>query len=444
MKITPIGATQGIVTGSSCLVTADSGESILIDLGMYQGSPELEKLNQLPIDCNCSQLLGAILTHAHLDHCGRLPVLLHQGFTQKIYMTPPTKDLAELVLLDSAHIAAEYKYHAPLYTQDDVNKLFSRVQTVDYETDLTIGNFTVRFNDAGHILGSASIEVIDNSATTGFRKAVFSGDLGNSPEDIVRPTEVITSADVVVMESTYGDRLHPQEKPINMIQSEINAIETDGGTLLIPAFSLERSQEILHHIGHLKRSGLIKPETPVYLDGPMAEKATVIYEKYPQYYNQEFEHDLKTIGNPMQFAGLVMIQSGRESQHLSKDPQAKVIVAGSGMMSGGRIMNHAINYLPLPSTRVLIVGYQAEGTVGRQLLDGAKYVDIYDKSIEVNAHISETQAMSSHADQSQLLKWLSSIQGVKQVILAHGEDGPRQALAAKITEQFGITDVLLP
>ena len=443
MNITALGANHGKVTGSSYLLTSSSGQSILIDLGMYQGSPELEKLNRLPLDCDCSSLLGVVLTHAHLDHCGRLPILLHQGFTKNIWMTPPTRDLSELVLLDSAHIASEDKLHPPIYTKDDVLKLFSLVKTVEYETPLEIGDFTIVFNDAGHILGSSTIEVVDNSSQDDYKKVVFSGDLGNSPQDIVRPTEVITSADIVVMESTYGDRLHPDLEPINAIQAEINAIENFGGTLLIPAFSLERSQEILHHIGHLKRSGKVKPDTIVYLDGPMAQKATAIYEKYPQYYNQEFSNDFKN-GNPMVFEGLIAVQSSRESQQISQDPTSKVIIAGSGMMSGGRILNHAINYLPLTSTRVLIVGFQGLGTIGRQLLEGAKFVEIYERKVEVNASINETQAMSSHADQTGLLKWLSTIRGVKRVILTHGEDLPRQTLAEEITARFGITDIQMP
>lgn len=443
MQIIPLGAIHNIVTGSSYQLISDGGQSILIDFGMYQGSLELEQLNQTPLNCDIQKLSGVILTHAHLDHCGRLPLLLRQGFSKNIYMTPPTKELAELVLLDSAHIAAEDQSHPPIYSKEDVGKIFSLVKTVDYQTPFSLGDFLITFNDAGHILGSATIEIIDQSARGEFKKVVFSGDLGNSPEDIVRPTQKITSADIVVMESTYGDRLHPSDLPLNMIQSEINAIETNGGTLLIPAFSLERSQELLHHIGHLKRSGRVKSETPVFLDGPMAQKATLIYEKYPQYFNREFAADFKD-GNPMIFAGLTVTQSGHQSQQLSNNPEPKVIIAGSGMMNGGRILNHALKYLSDSTTRVLIVGYQAEGTIGRQLLDGAKYVQIYDKNVEVKAHINETQAMSSHADQSQLLKWLGTIKGIKQIILTHGEETPRTVLAAKITDQFAVTDILLP
>lgn len=428
MKIKFLGA-SGTVTGSSYVLTTDSGQSILIDLGLFQGIEEVEQLNYEPFDYDCSQLSGAILTHAHLDHCGRLPILLPRGFKGTIWMTAPTRDLTELSLLDSAKIAQEddKKY---LYDRTLALKTFKHFGTKKYREPFTIGEFTVTLRDAGHILGSASLEVSD-----GEQKIVFSGDLGNSPEALVCETEMIDSADMVVMESTYGDRLHPREDPAHKVQEEINIVEKSGGTLLIPAFSLERTQELAHMIRHLKIGGKIAAQTSVYMDSPMGNKATEIYKKYPQLFNAHIQSELMGEG-AFDFPAV--------SYKFSEQSGPKVIIAGSGMMTGGRILRHAANYLPMASTRLLIVGYQGEGTVGRELVEGKSKVTIDGREVKVAATISETQAMSSHADQGQLLVWLKHIKNIKKVFLTHGEDGPRAILAKKISQELGIGDVIMP
>jgi metallo-beta-lactamase family protein len=297
--------------------------------------------------------------------------------------------------------------------------------------------------DAGHILGSAMLEIVDRQPSSSITKIVFSGDLGNSPEPLLQPTEVLKTAGAVVMESTYGDRLHPDLDPQTIVQSEINSIEKSGGTLLIPAFSLERTQELQHMIMHLKKAGRIANQTPIFLDSPMAQNATRIYLKYPQLFNDHLQSELAN-NNPFEFPGIVNVDKPAVSQAIGGQVGPKVIIAGSGMMTGGRIVGHAARYLPDSSTRVLIVGYQGEETLGREILEGQKKVVIDGVTINVKATITSNQGMSSHADQAQLLGWLKNITGIEKVCLTHGEDPARQVLATKITEELGLSNISQP
>jgi metallo-beta-lactamase family protein len=441
MYIKFLGA-AGTVTGSSYILTSGSGQSILIDLGMFQGTQEIDELNYKPYDYDLSKLLGAVLTHAHLDHCGRLPILSSHGFRGPIWMTDATADLTELSLLDSAKIAEKNSVHA-LYDTDLAIRTIDRFSVSPYHEPINIGDFVVTFHDAGHILGSASLEIEDTKADYEIKKIVFSGDLGNTPEDIVRATEYIESADAVVMESTYGNRLHPDEDPSDIIQSEINAIEKEQTTLLIPAFSMDRTQEILHRIKHLKDDGKIQANTSIYLDGPMAQKATAIYLGYPKMFNEHIQSEMGG-GGPFDFPGLTVVRSHQESERLRNGYGPKVIIAGSGMMTGGRILGHASYFLPDSKNRLLIVGYQGEETLGREILEGAKLVKIDEVDVPVNASVNTTHAMSSHADQGQLLDWLKHISGVKKLFLTHGEDDARKVLAEKVKENLGISDITMP
>jgi metallo-beta-lactamase family protein len=441
VKLKFLGA-AGTVTGSSYVLTSGSGKSILIDLGMFQGSPDIEKLNYEPYDYNPSLLAGAVLTHAHLDHCGRLPIITPRGFRGDIYMTPPTRDLTELSLFDSAKIAKDDGRDA-LYDSDLVTQTITKFRTVDYHIPTQIGDFTVTMRDAGHILGSAFLEIVDNKPDSEVKKIVFSGDLGNTPEPLEMATETVDTSDVVVMESTYGDRLHPDGDPLMSIQSEINIIEKSGGTLLIPSFSLDRTQELMHVIMHLKKEGKVMTETPVYMDSPMAQKATTVYVNYPKLFNAHIQSDLK-IGSLFNFPGMNVVNGRNSSQMLHETPGPKVIIAGSGMMTGGRIVGHAAYYLPIESTRLLIVGYQGEGSLGRLLMEGAKQVFIQGEKVEVKGNVHDIQTMSAHADQKQLLAWLSHIKNVKKVILTHGEDPSREALSKIISADLNIKDVGLP
>lgn len=441
MKVKFLGA-SGTVTGSSYILTSGSGQSILIDLGMFQGPPEIEKLNYEPYDFDTSKLIGAVLTHAHLDHCGRIPIIMKGGFKGNIYMTPPTADLAELSLLDTAKIAKEDKSKI-LFNSKEVMDTVHQFVTMEYKKEIHIGSFIVTFRDAGHILGAASLEVVDKNPDSEIKKIVFSGDLGNTPAFLEQETDFITSSDAVIMETTYGDRLHPEENPVDALQSEINAVEINGGTLLIPSFSLDRAQELLHMIMHLKKEGKVLKETLIILDSPMAEKATKIYVDYPKYFNPHAQTDYK-LGELFDFPGLEVTKDWKQSQALHMRTEAKVIIAGSGMMTGGRIIGHSQYYLSDPTTRLMIVGYQADGSLGRELLAGKKEILIDGQKIQVNASVHDTQGMSSHADQKQLLDWLAKIKGVKKLILTHGDDSSREAFSQKVKSDLGIQDIQIP
>jgi len=425
---------SGEVTGSSFLLTTSDDNKYLIDMGLFQGPTEIEELNYTQLKFNPAELRGVFLTHGHLDHCGRLPLLVYGGYFGKIYMSAPTRSFVELILNDSAHLMASDLSHAPLYTMEEVEKVMEIIEVVDYDTEIKLDNIKVTFRDAGHILGSSSIEIFDKGDK---RTIVFSGDLGNTPEDIVKPTTYIEKADIVVMETTYGDKLHPKEDVSKLIQDEINGIEQKGGVLLIPAFSIERTQELLHRIHHLKKEGKVKADTPVFMDSPMAIRATEIFKAFKQFYNDELQAHTT---DPFDFEGLIVTPEAKDSKQIIQAHEPKVIIAGSGMMSGGRIIHHAANYLSSPSTRILFVGYQAEDTMGRDILEGAHHVTIAKKSVKVKAGVSEIKSLSSHADQDKLLAWLEHIQGAKKVFLVHGDTNQRSVFSKLIKGK----EVILP
>lgn len=432
--ITFLGA-SGTVTGSSYFLHEDDGNGILIDMGMFQGSDELERWNYDTIPLHPDNIHAVFLTHAHLDHSGRLPLLRKFGFDGPIFMTEATKMLAELILRDSAHISKEHMAGHELYTESDVEWILGKINVIQYHEPISVGNFTVTFHDAGHILGSAILEVYSKNDKDGVKRIIFSGDLGNYPEEIVKPTEFIKEGDIVLMESTYGDREHSNEKPQQVLKEEINAIEETGGTLLIPSFSVERTQEILHIIDHLKKSEAVRNDTPIYLDSPLAIHVTHVYQQYRVLYNAEVKEHSYT-DDPFNFPGLTMVANYRESADIIHKQGTKVVIAGSGMMNGGRILNHAAESLPYPNTRILFVGFQAEGTIGRAIIEGNKELTINNRQIEVRAQVRKSSCMSSHADQSKLIEWYAKIHGVKKLFLTHGENRQRGVLAETIRERL--------
>jgi len=450
MRIKFLGAT-GVVTGSSYLLTTNKDTQVLVDFGMFQGLPEVSRLSREPLGIEAGKLTAVLLTHAHLDHCGRLPLLVKAGYKGPVYMTEATADLVSLSLRDTAKVMLERMAETGeevLYSDDDVSKLLTLIKTVKYGSEIKIDSLTVVFHDAGHILGSASIEIRYKNSEIGNQESneetvIFSGDLGNSPQDIVMPTETIKKADYVVMETTYGGRLHTLENPTDVIGQEINEVEKTGGTLLIPAFSMERTQELLHRIDHLKKSNRVKQETAVFLDSPLAIAATEVFTKHSELYNAELSKHAK-LDDPFDFPGLVLVEEGWQSKKIKEQDRAKVIIAGSGMMSGGRIMHHAIDFLSDEKTRLLIVGYMAEGTLGRKLMDGEKNVFVDKTPVEVKANVRVVTVMSAHADQPKLLDWLKKIKGVKRVFLTHGEEDQRMALSEEIKKKLAFPDVYLP
>jgi metallo-beta-lactamase family protein len=426
------------VTGSCFSLTGESTH-LLIDFGLFQEDAHTEELNHDLPNTDLSHVDAVLITHAHLDHCGRLPMLAKSGFQGVIYMTPATLDIAGISLTDSAKIGErkqEEENIPALYTQEDVDTVLSWVKTVDYGQTFTCGEYSIVYRDAGHILGSATIEVADKKGEI----VVFSGDLGNSPEDLVEPTTRITKAQTVVMESTYGGETHTTEDIYEVLTHEIHEIEATRGVLLIPAFSIERTQEIIHRIGHLKRQNRISPSTQIFVDSPMAIAVTEIFKKYPDLYNAELAKDTE----PFEFDNLTCTAKAEESKAILHVDAPKVIIAGSGMMNGGRIHFHLKNYLALHNTRLLIVGYQAEGTLGRKLLEGAKRIVLFDDEIAVHATITKIGSMSSHADEPKLLAWLKDIENVKTVFLVHGEDDRRALLAKKIKTEIPSVTVTLP
>lgn len=432
MNIQFLGA-AGTVTGSSFLVKSDRGRQVLVDMGMFQGSPAIEELNNRPISFEASMIQDVFLTHAHLDHVGRMPILMKNGFSGKIYMTAATRDIAEVVLLDAAKIMQQDEEKPILYTKEDVFSLLNHSKIVRYGEEIRLDGVTAVFRDAGHILGSASIELSFDQPET---KVAFSGDIGNSPEELVKPTEYIESANTVVMESTYGGSDHSKEVPAEVLAEEINMIEQGGGALLIPSFSVERTQVLLYLIDQLKNIGKIKADTPVYLDSPMGERVTQIYKSYPDLFSSKLQDELMR-GDPFSFSGLSVVSGHRESQEIHDRAGAKVIIAGSGMMTGGRILEHALYYLPLRNTRLLIVGFQAEETVGRALEEGARRVRIYGENVDVAATVSSLHSLSSHADRTKLLKWLGEVKGASKVCLVHGENSERNALKTEVEKSCG-------
>jgi metallo-beta-lactamase family protein len=441
-KITCIGA-AGTVTGSGFLLSSDNHNPLLIDLGMFQGKDAIPESNNSQISFDVHAIEAVLLTHAHIDHCGRLPLLITYGYTGKIYMTKATRDLVELALYDSAKIAKMKDKNYPLYTEVEVDRLLTQIEIIEYHKSFQIQNYEIVYYDAGHILGSSIIEITDTAATDGIKKIVFSGDLGNSPQDIIRPTEVLNSADVVVMETTYGDKEHIKEDTLEIIQNEINIVEKMSGTLLMPAFSMDRTQVILHRLNHLKKEKRIGEYTPVYLDTPMGIRATMIYKQYKALYNEEASnHALNQ--DIYDFTGLEMVEDSRQSMQLDQKPGVKVIIAGNGMVTGGRILQHAAKFLPKVNTRLLLTGYQAEDTLGRELEEGSKVIFINDKKIKVRSSVTKIEGLSAHADQPKLLSWLSSIKNIKKVILVHGEDPSREAFSVLIKEKLAIPEVVLP
>lgn len=428
-----------MVTGSSYFLSSNQ-TGILVDLGMFQGKPEETELNFVKPGIEFGRLSGVVVTHAHLDHCGRLPMLVGFGFKGPIFMTEATKALAEVVLFDAAKIAREDKLKKVIYTDEDVFEVLKQVVLVEYGKPFMVGEFEVTMVDAGHILGSASVVIKEVSTE---RRVVFSGDLGNSPEPLISPTEWVSRAEIAVVESTYGDEVHQQRSEVERLAEIVKQAEEERGTVLIPSFSIERSQELLYIFDQLKKQGRIRDTVPVFLDSPMAIRATEVFRNFPQLYSERLKAQVKT-DDPFDFPNLILCDTLEKSKQIKNLKGVKVVIAGSGMMTGGRIIHHAINFLGDTKTQLVFVGYQAEGTMGREILDGKKELSIWGKTVKIRAQIKKIETMSSHADQDQLLGWLKKIDGLSKVFLVHGEELPRLVLAEKIKQEILGTEILLP
>jgi len=426
MKLTFLGATRQ-VTGS-CYLLETGTKKILIDCGLFQGSRLAEDQNYEPFPFDPTTIDALCITHAHLDHCGRIPKLIHDGFAGKIIATNPTLDLAVLTLMDSATILAheaERHQKAPLYTGPDVERITSLAVGMSYRTPLQLDeHVTVEFFDAGHILGSAMIRITVDGVSI-----VFSGDIGNPPVPLLNPTDVIGEANYVVMESTYGGRTHedPATRSL-LLGAAIYETATTKGTLMIPAFAMERTQEILYELNTLANEKDIPP-VPVFLDSPLAIKATEVFKHYRDWLNPEAISTLSKDNDLFDFPGLIVTRETEASRSIAKQPSPKVVIAGSGMAQGGRIVHHIQNYIEDSKNQYLIVGYQVHGSLGRKLLDGEKTVRVSGKELNVAAKVHAIGGYSAHADQPKLTHWIKGFDSakLKQIFLTHGEED--QALA---------------
>lgn len=441
IQLTFAGAARQ-VTGS-CYHVTTSTASFLVDCGLFQGSKVSEAQNEDIFPFDAAILDFVVLTHAHLDHCGRLPLLYRRGFRGTIITVEPTVPLARIVLEDAAGLImeeAEREGETPLYTEADIPPLFEHFKPCEYHKTVSIKGVDIKFYDAGHILGSASVSIKADGTTV-----AFSGDLGNPPTPLLNPTEYITSADYVVIESTYGNRRHEdfhlrQQRLMSAIRNSV----AQGGVLLIPSFALERTQEILHDINAAIEKGKL-PFFPMFLDSPMAIKATEVYRQFAHYYNPDAMRELASDEDLFSFPGLTMTNSVNESKGINDVPPPKVIMAGSGMMQGGRILHHLIRYLHSPTCTLLIVGFLVQNSIGRRLLDGEKTVTVFGEPIHVKAKVEAIGAFSGHADQPKLLEWVAHVTPhPKRVYITHGEEQSALDLAQSIKSMTTGVEVAVP
>jgi metallo-beta-lactamase family protein len=444
MKISFCGASQE-VTGS-CILIELSNCRFLVDCGMFQGEQSYEK-NFAPFEFNPKQIDFVLLTHAHVDHCGRLPCLIKAGFKGKIFCTPPTAELAILMMLDSAKIflSEQGKGHEPLYYDYDIAETKSLFSEIFYDTEKTIiSGVKITARDAGHILGSAIFEVTVNDDGI-VKKIVFSGDLGNSPSVILKDTEIISGADLVFMESTYGNEVHePRSQGREELKDTIKEIVESNNTLIVPIFALERIQEILYDLNTMVESEEI-PYVPIFLDSPLAIKTMEVYRKYAKdYFNNSAIARINAGDDIFSFNGLKFTPGIKQSLSIEKVRPPKVILSGGGMISGGRIRGYIEEYVTSPRNYILLVSYQAEGTIGRQLLDGAKEIRIGKSKVPVRAKISSILSFSSHADEPRLLDWIKNMNKPKpnQIFLLHGETESAFPLALTIEKELGIKTIV--
>lgn len=426
----------GSVTGANFLLKLDH-KHILIDCGLIQGDRVAMKENYTSFGYDVSSIDMLFITHAHLDHVGRIPKLVKEGFSGVIYSTPETKALAELILEDAVGLMSKEALrdgHAPLYGSADVKNTFLLWKTIPYHTETSFENFSVFIKDAGHILGSGMFQFTYKNT-----KILFTGDLGNSPTPLLRDTESPEGAEYMVMESVYGDRNHePKELRKAKLEEIIKATIARDGTLIIPAFSLERTQVILYEINSLVESKAI-PSVPVFVDSPLATKVTEVYQSSTQLFNQKAQDQIANGDDLFAFPRLSYTESKEESGSIDHMKGAKIIIAGSGMSVGGRVRHHEEIYLPDPRNTVLLVGYQTLGSVGRYLLEGAKKVKIGDTEVPVKAKIESILGYSSHKDSDSLVEFVSHAQpSLKKVFVVMGEPKSATFLAQRINNEIGV------
>jgi metallo-beta-lactamase family protein len=446
MKLSFHGAAQN-VTGS-CHLLEVGGHRILIDCGMFQGSRELNEENSIPFGFDERSIDYVLLTHAHLDHCGRLPLLVKRGFRGEIIATQATFELARLVILDSANLQEEEARprHShpgkqvvaapspPLYTVIDAMDCiarFGRAASYEHPIDVCPG-VRATFYNAGHILGSSSI-LVEAQEKSGTRSVLFSGDIGSATRHLLLPPGVPASSDAVVMETTYGDRMHrPFDESLNQFYGAVNTTVSRGGNVVIPTFALERAQELLFFLRKGMGENRLPPSLNVYLDSPMAISATQIFERHQDDFTPEVRRLFEEGQDPFNLPGLHFTREKAESIAINTVKGA-IIMAGSGMATGGRIRHHLAHNISRPEASIVFVGYAAAGTLARRIIDGAKEVRILGEQLAVRAEIHTINGFSAHADQKELLAWQGRIANKRMVVLVHGEQSAMQAFAGQLT-----------
>lgn len=432
----------GTVTGANFLLS-DGKTQILVDCGLTQGKEFCDKCNYDEFEYDPKDVTALILTHAHLDHIGRAPKLVKDGFAGSVYCTPPTEDLLAVMLEDSEGILrreAEKKNLYPMYEIPHVESLLAKVEPKQYHEKFSIGDFTCEFFNAGHILGSAITRITHKHTDKVY---VFTGDLGNSPSPLLPDIEYVSDADYLIMESVYGDRLHEDiEHREEKLRDIIKASVARGGVLMIPAFSMERTQILLYNLSNMMEAGEI-PKVPVFLDSPLAIKVTNIYKKYNKELKESLQGEIKKEGDIFDFPFLEKTESKDASKAIQHAPSPKIIIAGAGMSHGGRIQHHEMQYLDDPNSTLMIVGYQAAGSMGRVLQDGGKKVHILNREISVKATIETLSGYSAHADRDTLVEFVSHTSTtLKTAFLAMGEPGPASFLAQRLHDFLDVKAVV--
>ncbi|MDP3999476.1 MAG: MBL fold metallo-hydrolase [bacterium] len=433
MKLTCYGGV-GEVTGANYLLES-GGIKILIDCGLHQSGSFSENPNWDPFPYDPKEIAAVFPTHAHIDHTGLLPKLVKGGFKGKVYSTPPTRDFANLLLLDSEHVLiqeAERLGKPVLYGVREVEELMAKWIGIPYHQPVTVGPMKITLYNGAHILGSG-IVVVEAEG----KRIVFSGDLGNSPAPIIGTTEKIDYADYCVIESTYGDRIHPPMHS-GIIEDVIEETAKAKGVLMIPAFAMERTQKLLFEINELIENNRI-PRVPVFLDSPLAAKVTVVYKQYKDYFDEDTKHLLKGDNMLFDFPGLKTTVSADDSKAINEVKPPKIILAGSGMSQGGRILHHEKRYLSDSKNTILFVGYQSRGSLGDRIQRGDKMVKIHREDVPVRCRIVTIGGYSAHADQKQLLDWLSPMRtSLRKVFVVQGEDEAATVFAKKVINDLAV------